>query len=75
LKPPALPRSFGGGKVAEGTAPAGKRSGFKFEDAFADYLDYLERKAASKGKAASATPANHAARVMRALYKRRPSAI
>jgi hypothetical protein len=40
------------GKVAEGTAPAGKRSGVKFEDAFADYLDYLERKAVSKGKAA-----------------------
>ena len=102
-------------KAIEGTLPVGKREGVKFADAFADYVDYLERKAASKGKAprwaknvrqlgaqlllpkwgtwsltemserpdavadwhrdavklAGPTSANHAARVIRALYKRR----
>ena len=38
-------------KAIEGTLPVGKREGVKFADAFADYVDYLERKAASKGKA------------------------
>jgi integrase len=101
------------GKIIEGTAPASKRAGVKFEEAFEDYVDYLERKAAPKParwarnvkqlgsqlllpkwtgwtlaemsdrpdavadwhrdavKLAGPTSANHAARIMRALYKRR----
>jgi hypothetical protein len=103
------------GKVIEGNGPAGKRAGVKFADAFEDYCGYLERKAASKGKAprwaknvrqlgaqllllkwatwtlaemserpdaiadwhrdavksAGPTSANHAARVIRAMYRRR----
>ncbi len=35
-----------------GTLPPSKREGVKFADAFAEYLDYLERKADGKGKAA-----------------------
>jgi len=36
----------------KGTLPPSKREGVKFADAFAEYLDYLERKADGKGKAA-----------------------
>jgi integrase len=103
------------GKVLEGNAPPGKRSGVTFEQAFDDYCDYLERKATGKGKPArwaknvralgkqlmlpkwgnwslaemserpdavedwhrdivkqsGPTSANHCARIIRALYKRR----
>jgi integrase len=38
------------GKKLEGTMPANARAGIKFEDAFTDYCDYLERRAAAKGK-------------------------
>jgi integrase len=38
------------GKMLEGTSPPNAREGIKFEDAFADYCGYLERKAAEKGK-------------------------
>lgn len=103
------------GKVLEGTAPAPKRAGVKFAEAFADYVAYLEHKAAENGKPArwaynvqalgnqiilpkwatwtlgemaerpgavaewhkeavrkfGATSANHCARIIRAMYKRR----
>jgi integrase len=100
------------GKKLEGTMPANARAGIKFEDAFTDYCDYLERKAAAKGKPPrwaknvrqlgrqlllpkwsawtlngmsespdkvadwietikSPTSANHCARIIRAMYKRR----
>jgi integrase len=111
------------GKVIEGTAPTGARTGITFEQAFSGYLDekgqempgyvdYLERKAASKGKPPrwaknvrqlgkqlllpkwgnwtlsqmsespdkvadwietikGPTSANHCARIIRAMYKRR----
>ncbi|HUZ34006.1 MAG TPA: hypothetical protein VMV19_18145 [Xanthobacteraceae bacterium] len=39
-------------RVIEGNAPPGRKSGTKFEDAFARYLDYLEAKAKAKGKPA-----------------------
>jgi integrase len=103
------------GKVLGGTAPATKRAGVKFAEAFEDYCRYLEHKAAENGKPArwaynvrhlgktillpkwatwtlsemserpdavadwhreavrkfGATSANHAARIVRAMYKRR----
>ena len=37
-------------KLIEGNAPPNKRSGVKFADAFNEYVDYLERKAAANGK-------------------------
>jgi integrase len=103
------------GNVAAGNAPQAKGAGVRFETAFEDYCDYLERKALAKGKpprwarnvrqlgkqlllprwrgwtlaemserpdaveewhrnavkSAGPTSANHAARVLRALYRRR----
>ena len=103
------------GKLIEGTAPAAKRAGVKFAEAFAAYVAYLEHKAGEHGKPArwaynvqalgnkimlpkwsnwtlgemgerpdavadwhkevvrkhGATSANHCARVIRAMYKRR----
>ena len=103
------------GKIIEGTAPASKRAGVKFAEAFAAYVAYLEHKAAEHGKPArwaynvqalgnkimlpkwsnwtlgemgerpdavadwhkevvrkhGATSANHCARIIRAMYKRR----
>lgn len=41
-----------GARVAEGRIEPGKREAKKFGVAFADYLDYLEAKAAKKGKPA-----------------------
>ena len=102
-------------KLIEGNAPPNKRSGVKFADAFNEYVDYLERKAAANGKPprwaknvralgkqlmlpkwsgwtladmserpdaiedwhrdvvkrSGPTSANHCARIIRALYKRR----
>ena len=102
------------GRVLEGNAPAGPRSGTKLADAFEAYCGYLEAKATSKGKPPrwaqrvrslgklmivptwgaytlgelsnmpreiadwhtrcakdhGAVSANHAARVLRALYRR-----
>jgi integrase len=103
------------GKLIEGTAPAAKRAGVKFAEAFAAYVAYLEHKAGEHGKPArwaynvqalgnkimlpkwsnwtlgemgerpdavadwhkevvhkhGATSANHCARIIRAMYKRR----
>jgi integrase len=39
-----------GGRLSEGTAPAAKRAGLKFGEAFESYLVHLERKAAERGK-------------------------
>jgi integrase len=102
-------------RVIEGNAPAGKKSGIKFEAAFESYVEYLESKAKAKGKPArwaynvrrlgaqlllprwsgwtlaemserpelveewhkaaakqcGPTSANHAARILRAMYRRR----
>jgi hypothetical protein len=103
------------GQVLQGTAPAAKRAGVKFADAFAEYVAYLEHKAREHGKPArwaynvqalgnkimlpqwatwtlgemgerpdavadwhkatvkrhGATSANHCARIIRAMYRRR----
>jgi integrase len=103
------------GKLIEGTAPAAKRAGVKFAEAFAAYVAYLEHKAGEHGKPArwaynvqalgnkimlpkwsnwtlgemgerpdavadwhkevvrkhGATSANHCARIIRAMYRRR----
>jgi integrase len=103
------------GKVLEGTAPAAKRAGVKFAEAFTAYVEYLEHKAAEHGKPArwaknvqylgnqimlpkwsnwtlgemgerpdavaewhrevarkhGAASANHCARIIRAMYKKR----
>ena len=103
------------GQVLQGTAPAAKRAGVKFADAFAEYVGYLEHKAREQGKPArwaynvqalgnkimmpqwatwtlgemgerpdavadwhkstvkrhGATSANHCARIIRAMYRRR----
>lgn len=50
------------GKVLEGTAPAFKRAGVRFAEAFEDYCLYLEEKAAENGK-----PARWARNVRKAL--------